>query len=387
MADISTTLDNIVSHWEFEESSGTRVDSHGSNDLTDNNTVGQATGKQGNGADLERTNTEYLSISNAAQSGLKITGDMSVSMWLKVEDQVTSGTIEYQLYNRYQSAGNHRSFSLTYIYNGGTYAIQVITSANGSTIKYGNISQTFTPGTWYHLVAVYDASAGSVELYVNGSSIGTISGLDTALYADSAPVEIGAQSGAYTFDGVLDEVTVTSDVITSGEVTTIYNSGDGIPYLGGTTVSPSVQSLTFSLPAETVSGQASVSVTTQSATFSLPAGTVTADWTISPSIQVATFSIPSYIVSAGGIVLAPDAQTATFSLPAEQIVAGATLSPDAQVLTFSLPAESVTADWTVAVDPQVLTVSVPTLEFVGALWARASRNTGDWTRGARNDDG
>jgi hypothetical protein len=33
---------NLVSWWDFEEESGARVDSHGSNDLTDNNTVGRA---------------------------------------------------------------------------------------------------------------------------------------------------------------------------------------------------------------------------------------------------------------------------------------------------------------------------------------------------------
>ena len=33
---------NLVSWWDLEEASGARVDSHGSNDLTDNNTVGRA---------------------------------------------------------------------------------------------------------------------------------------------------------------------------------------------------------------------------------------------------------------------------------------------------------------------------------------------------------
>jgi len=35
----SSLATNLVSYWELEEASGTRVDSHGSNDLTDNNTV------------------------------------------------------------------------------------------------------------------------------------------------------------------------------------------------------------------------------------------------------------------------------------------------------------------------------------------------------------
>ena len=42
----------LVSYWALDETSGTRYDSHGSNDLTDNNTVGYTTGVQGNAADF-----------------------------------------------------------------------------------------------------------------------------------------------------------------------------------------------------------------------------------------------------------------------------------------------------------------------------------------------
>ena len=42
--DGSNLLTNLVSWWELDEASGTRVDKHGSNDLTDNNTVTDAEG-------------------------------------------------------------------------------------------------------------------------------------------------------------------------------------------------------------------------------------------------------------------------------------------------------------------------------------------------------
>jgi hypothetical protein len=80
----STLATGLVSYWELEEVSGTRVDSHGSNDLTDNNTVGSGTGIQGNCANLEKSNTEDLSISDASQSGLNITQDLSFSGWFNV---------------------------------------------------------------------------------------------------------------------------------------------------------------------------------------------------------------------------------------------------------------------------------------------------------------
>ncbi len=40
--------DNLSAYWKLDEASGTRVDSAGSNDLTSNNSVGQAVGKLGN---------------------------------------------------------------------------------------------------------------------------------------------------------------------------------------------------------------------------------------------------------------------------------------------------------------------------------------------------
>src|SRR5574341_2164717 len=56
---------NLISFWELEEASGTRLDATASdNDLTDNNTVTQATGKVGNAAQFTRANTEYLSIAH-----------------------------------------------------------------------------------------------------------------------------------------------------------------------------------------------------------------------------------------------------------------------------------------------------------------------------------
>lgn len=160
------------------------------------------------------------------------------------------------------------------------------------------------------------------------------------------------------------------------------------PALTNTTVSPSAQALAFSLPAETVRGNARVSVNAQVATLSLPTRTVTADWKVNVNTQVATFSVPAYTVLAGGIAIAPNTQNLTFSLPAETVLGNAIVSPDAQSLTFTVPARTVTADWQVGVNPVVLTVTLPTLQFVGALWGRTPRTTtgADWTRSVKNND-
>ncbi|MBU0513002.1 MAG: hypothetical protein KJ638_15045, partial [Chloroflexi bacterium] len=49
------SIDGLVAWWSLDETSGTRYDSHGGNHLSDNNTVGYSTGKQGNSANFERS--------------------------------------------------------------------------------------------------------------------------------------------------------------------------------------------------------------------------------------------------------------------------------------------------------------------------------------------
>jgi hypothetical protein len=81
----------IVSYWPLDETSGTRADSLGTNHLSNNNGVGSAPGVVGNAGDFERDNSSFLSIANAAQSGLDIPGALTVLGWVKPE---STGTIQ-----------------------------------------------------------------------------------------------------------------------------------------------------------------------------------------------------------------------------------------------------------------------------------------------------
>ena len=59
----STLLTGLVSWWKLDEESGVRYDAVGSNDLTDNNTVGFSTGLVGNAAHTIDGNAEGLTAS------------------------------------------------------------------------------------------------------------------------------------------------------------------------------------------------------------------------------------------------------------------------------------------------------------------------------------
>jgi len=123
------------------------------------------------------------------------------------------------------------------MYNGNSNADEWLIYRNGSNLEVAirNAGTTFTStalsaGSWYHVVLTMD-STSAYKLYVNGAAAKTASGA-----GGTGDVSLVFRIGAYAitptgyFDGIIDEVTLTSDIITSGEVATLYNSGSGIPW-------------------------------------------------------------------------------------------------------------------------------------------------------------
>ena len=429
MASISGDFStNLSAHWTFDETSGTRYDSTANNnDLTDNATVGYGTGKQGNCADFERDNTEYFSITDANQTGLDLSGDFSLSFWIKMESDPNGQHL--LIMKDANGANNTRSYSLTYTDSGTPY-LDLYLFGTGyswpSNVWHGTYSTTFSLATWYHVVVTVDidaANASKAKLYVNGSLLGNFtfdSGTNgtTTIQDSASAVQIGYASWQGALDGMLDEFSVWKGrILDSTEVSTIYNSGNGIPYTApGVTISPSVQALTFSLPSPTYKHGSTITPSAQSATFSVPARTVIGKAVVSANALLATFSIPAYGVSAGGNkTVHPDAQGLTFTVPAYAITVvrkitaavsavtatfstpsrtvsvgyGTTVAATVALLTLSLPAVSLTLVRyvTVHVGVAIATFALPTLRKAGGVWRRITRSTSgsDWTRKERNN--
>ena len=185
--------------------------------------------------DLERDSSQYLSITDVAQTGLDITGDMSIMCWVKLESVPSAGQ-RREFASKWDNGSNQRSWFFSYI---GTPALEFINSNDGSAAAAGTRSQTLTVGTWYHIAMAYDASAGEVEFFVDGSSIGTAGSMKTSLYNSSAPFLIGARMDAGSpndfQDSLMDEVGVYNAVLSDATILADYNSGDGTERSGSET--------------------------------------------------------------------------------------------------------------------------------------------------------
>lgn len=241
---------NLISHWELEETSSTRYDSTTSNnDLTSNGTggVGYNTGKIGNAGDFERGDSDYLSITDASQTGLDITGDHSISFWIKWEDALTSGQQANVLMKDSNGANSTRAYSYFFQNVGGTLTLRCELYPSGYSYPgyyAGTINVTPDVGSWVHFVITVDISETTNKVYVykNGSGVGYMTLFDgsgaTSIQNSTGIFQIGGNSWQGYSDGLIDEVSIWSGrILNSSDVSTIYNSGNGISYTETTILS------------------------------------------------------------------------------------------------------------------------------------------------------
>jgi len=214
---------NPISHWDCDETSGVRYDSNltNTNDLTDNNTVLYATGLLSNACDFESSQSEYLSISDANQTGLDLS-TFSLSFWYKPESTANQG------FAQRGTTGGNISYSFTFEPNTLYFTTYDTGGADGGNF---NKAWTQTIGNWYHFVVVRDQTGNNCDLYINGvDQTVSCTTVDT-IFDSTQETRVGWGNTTYS-DGLLDEFTFFSTALTGTDVTTLYNSGTPLDYQG-----------------------------------------------------------------------------------------------------------------------------------------------------------
>jgi chitodextrinase len=94
--------------------------------------------------------------------------------------------------------------------------------------------------TWYHVAGVYNASAKTLDIYVNGIlNNGVLVGTVPASQVNStANANIGRRTGGLYFNGVIDEVRIYSRALTQAEIQADMNTPLGGGGTGGDTQAP-----------------------------------------------------------------------------------------------------------------------------------------------------
>ena len=217
----SPLLNNLVAYWKLEEATGTRVDATGrGNDLTDNNTVGQAVGKIGNCAQFVSANSEYLSILDNADVR---TGDIdwTIGFWCKLDNKT-----DHRVIIAKDDLGTQREYSCYYHLS----LDRIIVEFQGTNyVKADNLGSPVL-NTWYGILFWHDSVANQICIRVNNGAANTVT--TTVPGATKASqFRIGAFANSVDFlGGLVDSVGIWKRLLSADEQTEWYNNGNGNEY-------------------------------------------------------------------------------------------------------------------------------------------------------------
>ncbi len=223
----------LVAYWKMDEASGNRADSVASHTMTDQSSVGSASGKINNAGDFTPASTDWMSASDHADFDFSTT--FSLQAWINIDNLATDigAVVKWD----YQTDG-------AWGFQSGQGASDELTMfvANAADDDGSNRSNTtnanLSADTFYHIIVTYDgglAAANRVKFYRNTTLLTTsVDGtIATSLQNAGADLRIGTWGGSLSgryWDGLIDEVGLWNRVLTTAEMTRLYNGGNGLPF-------------------------------------------------------------------------------------------------------------------------------------------------------------
>ncbi len=333
-ANVSVTVSNappsgLAAAYGFDETSGsTAADASGNGNAgTLLNGAVFAPGKNGNAVSLDGVN-DYVNIGNP--TSLQITTSMTVSAWINsssfpgddaaVVSKRGNSLAGYQLDTTIDKGPRTIGFKLT--------------SASGTQMnRYG--ATALQLGQWYHMAGVYNASAQTLDVYLNGQlNNGSLVGTVTSSQQNSSlNAVVGRKSGdtGFEFAGRIDDVRIYSRALSQAEIQADMNTaiGGGLPPPPDTTppsvaiTAPAAGSVVFNVVA--VSANASDNAALAGVQFFIDGAPLGAEVGVSPysvSWDTTTVAIGDHVLTArardlAGNVTTSDAVSVTVTSPTQ----------------------------------------------------------------------
>ncbi|MER5181772.1 LamG-like jellyroll fold domain-containing protein [Streptomyces sp. NPDC002896] len=208
--------------WKLNQTSGTNVtDASGTGNTA---TAGSGVTWADDAAKFNGTSTGTGDVIATSSPVLDTTASYTVSAWVNLADTSTYRTFVAQ------GGTNRASFYLQYSKADNAFRLHAASSdvASPSAFYDATASTAPTLNTWTHLVGVFDATTGSMKLYVNGAQAG--SATDTSPWTGTGPLSIGGTktAGGTTSDvvnGEVDNVQTYQRALSASEVSSLYGKG------------------------------------------------------------------------------------------------------------------------------------------------------------------
>jgi parallel beta-helix repeat protein len=208
--------EGLVSYWNFDEGTGTTAyDSAGDNGGTIYGAT-WTTGVLGGALDFNGDDGVYVEPSAGEASPLNMYNtDLTISSWVKIR-----GTTE--------TAVVARAKPLHIAYLLGVKANKAYANTYRSGHWYLFTEEILGTDSWYHIVGVFERSADTGRIYVNG--VKEAEGpMTTDSLSNDAITKIGCRKDTTdkAFDGIIDEVRLYDRALSAEEIDLIYQGAFG----------------------------------------------------------------------------------------------------------------------------------------------------------------
>src|SRR3990167_2024195 len=210
-----TLLDNLIAYWKLENVS----DSTGTiTDLTNNATVTFTAGKILNAGTFASASSQ--SLSHASEANLQ-TGDIAwtFNFWVKLTDKVANQAFIYK-----GDAADSVLEYIVYLDQAGDRLILNVAGTGGTANNFGSPPT----GTYFMVTVIHASAGGAITIQVNNGTANSAAGV-TGI-SDANLFRIGRSGAGSYANGQIDEVGFWKRALTAGEITELYNGGNGLTY-------------------------------------------------------------------------------------------------------------------------------------------------------------
>lgn len=220
----STLLNGLISLWEFDEVSGNAVDTVRSLDLIANNSPGTSSGllATGNARTLNGTNQTFSRTSTAELAfGNE---SFSITCWVSINSFSNTRDILGKW-------GTNSEYIL--IYSNSLNRFEWVVSDSADTVNRVTATTAGAPstGTTYMICVTHDAENDNIGICVNAGAVDTQAHSTGVRVGSNNFIVGGRASGLVNFvPGTVDQIAVWGRVLTSAEITELYNGGNGLAY-------------------------------------------------------------------------------------------------------------------------------------------------------------
>jgi uncharacterized protein (TIGR03437 family) len=204
---------SLAAAYAFDEGTGSTTADASGNGNTGNIQGATWTGNAKYGKALSFSTNASVDIGNGAS--LQNTGSMSWTGWIYVSNN-NSGDAEIVA----RSNGNNSGWQFMVTQDCGYRSLAVF-AGDGTTYAERCGKTTLSLRTWYYVAAVYNSSARTLDVYLNGNADdGSIkyTGVPAAMALPAVDTMIGRRSGGAGFKGAIDNLRVYNRALSTADV-------------------------------------------------------------------------------------------------------------------------------------------------------------------------